>query len=218
MAMAQQIDTDSYTVREAAAACGVSVDTIRRRLTDGRFPNAEQRRGRTGDEWQIPGADLGLVAAAEGWSLSIASAEPRLDEGFVERYEAAIVAAAKAEAQHSHLAGQLEQAIRERDRARSDLEHEQSELRRSQNDLTEAAQRAAVAQARTEEIRGELERTAERFTELRTEFDELRDAHIDMEVAHAEALTKVDQLSASMGWWTRRRYEKRQRSNRKPAR
>ncbi|WP_130799766.1 helix-turn-helix transcriptional regulator [Streptomyces otsuchiensis] len=43
------------TQREAAAACGVSVSTIRRRRTDGAFPGAHQDEARG---WLIPVPDL----------------------------------------------------------------------------------------------------------------------------------------------------------------
>lgn len=43
-------------VNEAAQACGVSVDTVRRRLREGHFPSAARIDGR----WQIPLEDLRL--------------------------------------------------------------------------------------------------------------------------------------------------------------
>lgn len=59
----------ALTVKEAAAACGVSTKTIRRRLDGGLFPNAVRGPGvREGLEgpWLIPTADL----LASGLSFS----------------------------------------------------------------------------------------------------------------------------------------------------
>lgn len=62
--------TVTLTVKEAAAACGVSIKTIRRRLDSDSFPNAIRGAGpREGLEgpWLIPTSDL----LAAGLSFSI---------------------------------------------------------------------------------------------------------------------------------------------------
>ena len=49
------------TIREAAAACGISPRTIRRKLNTDAFPNAYKLRPRTGETegvWKIPVSDL----------------------------------------------------------------------------------------------------------------------------------------------------------------
>ncbi len=51
----------AFTLREAAAACGVSVQTIKRRKDDGLFPNARQEpipNGGGTKRWVIPLSDL----------------------------------------------------------------------------------------------------------------------------------------------------------------
>lgn len=46
-----------FSIAEAAAACGVSKRTIRRRLDEGRFPNRYRKQDATGS-WVIPLRDL----------------------------------------------------------------------------------------------------------------------------------------------------------------
>jgi hypothetical protein len=61
MAAIDQSPGQSLTIREAAAACGLSPRTIRRKLTADSFPNAfklSPRDGETEGVWKIPVADL----------------------------------------------------------------------------------------------------------------------------------------------------------------
>jgi hypothetical protein len=61
MAAIDQPAGDSLTIREAAAACGLSPRTIRRKLNSEAFPNAFKLRPRNGETegvWKIPLADL----------------------------------------------------------------------------------------------------------------------------------------------------------------
>lgn len=48
----------AYTLREAARICGVSRDTMKRRLAEGVFPNAWRDDAEIGAAWKIPIADL----------------------------------------------------------------------------------------------------------------------------------------------------------------
>jgi hypothetical protein len=70
---------------EAAALCGVSKDTIRRRQRAGRFPNAEE----TDAGWMIPVADLVEAKLLDPWDLdggaeAAASAAPDLQQRVAE--------------------------------------------------------------------------------------------------------------------------------------
>ena len=61
MAAIDQSPGQSLTIREAAAACGLSPRTIRRKLTADAFPNAfklQPRDGETEGVWKIPVGDL----------------------------------------------------------------------------------------------------------------------------------------------------------------
>jgi hypothetical protein len=61
MAAIDQSPGQSLTIREAAAACGLSPRTIRRKLTADAFPNAfklQPRAGETEGVWKIPVGDL----------------------------------------------------------------------------------------------------------------------------------------------------------------
>jgi chromosome segregation ATPase len=220
--MPRQDTATSFTIREAAVACGVSDDTIRRRLADDRFPHAEQHKGRTGLEWRIPASDLAQLAEAEGWDLDLAEAKDQQPDHLLDRYERLLVQHAEADAKRQLADGQVEQLTRERDQARSDLEHERAELRRLTSDLNEAERSTAIAEARTEELRAQLfVRSAELDEErqLRRADDkafqerrELFNAELAAaSAAHAASLAEMQQARDAMGWWSRRRYEKRRR-------
>lgn len=65
-----------YTPNEAATLCGVSRDTIKRRLRSGQFPHAHREDGPTG-AWRIPEEDLrdaGLFLGPVGDSSATAAA------------------------------------------------------------------------------------------------------------------------------------------------
>lgn len=220
--MPQQDTATSFTIREAAVACGVSDDTIRRRLADDRFPGADQQKGRTGLEWRIPAADLAHVADAEGWDLDLAEAKDQHSDPLLDRYEKLLVQHAQAEAKRQLADGQLERLTRERDQARSDLEHERAELQRLINELAESEKSTAIAEARTEELRAQLFNQGAELAEerqlRRTSDEESRERqellHAELAAAsasHAATLTKVQQARDAMGWWSRRRYERRNR-------
>lgn len=56
-----------FTIAEAAHVCGVSVDTVKRRLRAGALPGASRRPGDGNGTWLIPAPDLvgaGLLPAA----------------------------------------------------------------------------------------------------------------------------------------------------------
>jgi hypothetical protein len=61
MAAIDHTSGEDLTIREAAAACGISPRTIRRKLNTDAFPNAYKLRPRTGETegvWKIPIGDL----------------------------------------------------------------------------------------------------------------------------------------------------------------
>ncbi|MGY2084858.1 helix-turn-helix domain-containing protein [Blastococcus sp. SYSU DS0539] len=67
-----------FTLKEAAEACGVSRDTVKRRLADGQFPGAVKDDGESG-AWRIPLVDLvqaGLEPVVPGPSTPASLAVP----------------------------------------------------------------------------------------------------------------------------------------------
>ncbi|MGO9875584.1 MAG: helix-turn-helix transcriptional regulator [Acidimicrobiia bacterium] len=67
MAAIDQPSGQALTIREAAAACGISPRTIRRKLNAEAFPNAFKLRPRIGETegvWKIPIADLETAGLA----------------------------------------------------------------------------------------------------------------------------------------------------------
>ena len=224
--------TNSYTIREAATLCDVSVDTIKRRLHDERFPNAEQTKGRTGNEWRIPSDELGDVAKAEGWNIDLATALPQHEpqqeapalQGLVEQAIADAAGRAEAEAKLEHSQSEIDRLTKSLERAESDVEHWRTEHGQTERDLVDA-------NARLDELRGQLERAENLHAESAQERDSLDQQHRELQKMSAESLSaasaeldavktehqatvgerdeltdKLARAEASMGWWTRRKY------------
>lgn len=219
-------------IKEAATAFGVSVDTVRRRIKDGKLPEADLIEGKYGETYELPMGDLLAIAEREGWVLDLTdgsaqgspSAAHTQDAPLADLVERVIAAETSAET----TAMQLAQTEKERDQARSDLEQERTERQRLETDLIELDKAKAVAETRTDEVRtqlqGEQARVAEHQAQL-TEASELAaeraaahaeelvsmgDRATEMERLASERLSEVAKLKESMGWWSRRRYEKNQ--------
>ena len=226
--------TNSYTIREAATLCDVSVDTVKRRLQDERFPNAEQTKGRTGNEWRIPSDELGDVAKAEGWNIDLATALPQHEpqqeapalQDLVDQAIADAAGRAEAEAKLEHSQGEIDRLTKSLERAESDVEHWRTEHGQTERDLVDA-------NARLDELRGQLEKAENLSAESAQERDSLDQQHRELQKESAESLSalskeldsaqtehqataeerdelaaKLAQAEASMGWWTRRKYER----------
>jgi len=204
------IDTgNTFSLREAAALVGVSVDTIKRRHTDGVFPNARQEPGRSGPQWRIPAVELAAVADEQGWTLDLATALPQqvpqhseelhdLLRDALESSEAkaqaladALAKNADAEAKQSIAEERLEERSRERDQARSDRDHADAQLSRMATDLAEMTGRA-------DELRTELEGERADIVKLR---DELQAKAVDVALYEQRLLDlagEADDLTQSL--------------------
>lgn len=184
--------TNSYTIREAATTCGVSVDTIKRRLNDQRFPNALQIKGRTGNEWRIPTHELATVAASEGWMLDIAIAlpeqEPQQDaqalQGLLDQAVADAAARAEVEAKLEHARGDIERLTNAVDRAESDVEHWRTQHGQVERDLVDA-------QARVDELRTQLDKAEKGSAQAIQERDSLDLQHRELQKSSAESLSAL---------------------------
>lgn len=230
--------TNSFTLREAATACGVSIDTIKRRHSDGRFPNAAQQKGRTGKEWRIPSADLAKVADEESWTLQLAPVELEHGQANVEALMAEFVATAKAQADAEAQLEQSKSREKEADaklrQVTSDLENERQALNEVTQQLTESTKEVAVAEARIEELRKRVDQAAQERDSLGQSMRELEKSSAEslsvvsrdldnvrssLEIAENETRTAVgerDELAAkaqkledSLSWWARRKYRGR---------
>lgn len=225
----------SYSVREAADICGVSTDTIKRRLADSRFPTAEQQAGRTGPEWRIPAKELAQVAEADGWTLHLAAAEPpqkpELEQQqtettfeLIERIQAETAARATATAKLEQSEGkamQLESSLKQ---ARTDAEHWRAEHDRRIQELSESEKAKSVAEALAEERQNQLNHERSTVAENQAQLDAERELTAqqaaelasvgerasELEKLASERLLQTEKLKDSMGWWSRRRFEKRQ--------
>lgn len=242
-------------IKDVAAVFDVSVDTLRRRIRDGKLPEARLVAGKYGDTYELPMGDLSAVAEREGWVLDLSAAAAHgntplqpgastLPGDYIDRLVAAETAAETTRQQ-------LQQLEKERNRARSDLEHEQSErlrleselaaestasavLRQQLADKQEEAQRtgleleaansraasleqeSAVANARVAEIRAELEHERSTSEDLRQAGKLLAEDVTSLageRRALEHELQRTDQLATqlkeSMGWWSRRRFDRR---------
>ena len=225
---------DTYTLREAAETVGRSTKTILRWCRDGLFPNAEKVPGPKGDEWSIPGKDLGQIALDKGLTLTLDQTPVQTVSTQQDETRADIrdlmdtVANLKGEV--GQLSGQNDQLTKSETDLKSrvrqltdDLEQERSERQRNETQIAELDKAKAVSEALAEERKTELERERatvvehlEQLEDERTLVAE-RDAELvsmgdrasELEKQSAERLSEAEKLKDSMGWWSRRRYEKR---------
>ena len=94
MAAIDQPAGHALTIREAAAACRLSPRTIRRKLTDGSFPNAYKTGGERSERegiWMIPVADL------EAAGLEPTSVHPTLSQAIRPATDSELEAAVRVE-------------------------------------------------------------------------------------------------------------------------
>jgi hypothetical protein len=231
------IETNSYTLREAAEACGVSVDTIKRRRKDGEFPSASQ----VDRAWRIPSAELAKVATEAGWSLTLSDAvapvhapgntsgnalvdAPRQApvRAQVQIVELEAAAAHREELHSAEMARTLDDLQRitnERDRARSDLEHERTRLDAlaAETEKERAARHTAEvntarAEGEAEALRGHVSDLTEDRDRLSADLTETRETASQktesLEGAIIDLRDDRERAVAALGRWSRRRYEK----------
>ncbi len=217
-------------IREAAEAFGVSHDTLRRRIKDGKLPEADLVPGRHGDTYVLPMADLMQIADREGWVLDLT------DEGLhmqaqgtavdVDELLNRVIDAEGRLGQLPAMERERDQAQRERDQARSDLENERTERSRLETELAELNKTKAVAEALADERKNELERERSAVVEYQEQLETERELAAETAASHAaelvsmgdratqlekesaDRLSEAQKLKESMGWWSRRRYEK----------
>ena len=225
----------AYSIQEAAALIGKSDQTVRKYIKDDRFPNVSMVPGDKGDEYSIPAADLGALIAAKGLIINLDQSYDQSETPPIELVSDLIDAREKI----GHLTGQVEnltsdrdRVSRERDQARSDLEHERTRHEQTSTQLTESDKAKAVAEARVEELRTQLEKAENQSAQTAQERDSLGDKYsetekslsvasadletarndVDQAVGERDELTKrLEAAEASMGWWTRRKYGKSER-------
>ena len=220
----------SWSMREAAEVCGVSLDTIKRRRRDGAFPGASMVDG----AWQIPSAELANVAAAEGWTLVLPDAEhgaepeatgvqsTRADSGVlgavrVAELEAQLVHVhelhgAEIDAKDAERVAQVDQMKTEHaaevgsmgerlDRANSDIEKVTAERDRARSDLEHL--RAELDRVKAE--KADIEKTAAVAEALAAERAEML---AKVETAATDSGERADAAVAALGWLGRRRYRR----------
>lgn len=196
----------SWTMREAAEATGVSLDTIKRRRRDGAFPGAAKVDG----AWRIPSAELAKVATEEQWVVHLPGAPHDADPvqaqstaqgphdavpgASIEQLHAAELKQAALTAERDRIVDDLARVTAERDRARSDLEHERSELSQLRVEKSDVEKSAAVAEALAAERAEQVAKGDEREQQLQR----------DLVAERARA----DGLADSLGWRARRRLRK----------
>jgi len=217
----------AYSIQEAATLIGKSDQTVRKYIKDGRFPGVEMVSGDKGDEYRIPANELGQLISEKNLVINLDQSNDQ-SESTLNEYVAELI---EAKESIGHLTGQVEnltsesgRLTRERDQARSDLEHERTGHEQTSTELIEVDKAKAVAEARVEELRNQVEQATQ-------DRDSLGDKYSQLEESSAESLSelsaKLDQATEdvetaagernelaarlayaeqSMGWWTRRKY------------
>lgn len=226
----------AYSIQEAAALIGKSDQTVRKYIKDGRFPGVRMVPGDKGDEYSIPATDLGALITEKKLVINLDQSHHQSESVPADLVSDLI----SARETIGHLTGQIEnltsdrdRVSRERDQARSDLEHERTGHEQTAEQLTHADKEKAVAEARVDELRNQLEKAEtlnarsaqerdsldQKYLELqKTSAESLSDALADLETARTEhrqlvgecdkLAAKLTEAEASMSWWARRRYRR----------
>jgi len=224
-------------LNDAADAFGISVDTLRRRIKKEQLPEAELTQGKFGDTYELPMAALAQIAERESWVLdlnvldaqgnpSVAHPQETISADLIEQ-----LIDAKTSAETS--SRQLSEMTRKLDQTTNDLETANAEVDRLAQQIVDLEKNVAVADARTEEVRQRAEVAEKGMAQAAQDRDSLDLEHRELQKASAESLSaasadletvragidqvvgerdeltkKLEAAEASMGWWTRRRYQK----------
>ncbi len=226
----------TYSIKEAAGLVGKSDITLVRWCRDGVLPNAGKVPGPKGDEWSIPADDLAVVIKEKGLAIHLDRSEIESDQS-TDRASSDLIEALQDNAELREKTGQMtgqidnltkerDRASRERDQARSDLEHERTNLEQVTSELVETDKAKAVAEARVEELRTQVDQSTQDRDSLDLEHRELQKSSAesisglsgDLESVKSEAeglvgerdelAKKLEEAEGSMGWWTRRKYQR----------
>ena len=207
---------------DLASAFGVSVQTVKRRLNSGQWPEVIKTDGTYGETWSLDRTLVQTIADRENWVIDLRTEQDQTRSADLESVLEALLDGQRERNDQMERAAAAEAKVvvteAERDRqaavakqALSDLEHERSEVGRLQVDLEhernatrEVAKQLAVAQAEASERQTAIESRQSQIEELQQRLDAERER---TEAAVAEA----SHLQSSMGWWSRRRAEKQTR-------
>ena len=227
---------DAYSLKEAASLVQRSTKTILRWCQDSTFPNADKVPGPKGDEWSIPATDLARVIADKGLTISLIEDDQTATTQVSTQTDDLVEtlnAMADLRGQIGQLSGQNEQLSRQNDRLGSDNDHLRAEYERTQTDLVESERARGQlegqlehAKERTKEVENlhvlvsqerdsldlehrELQKeSAESLSDLSSKLDGAQN-EVAKTVGERDGLTKkLAEAEASMGWWTRRRYNR----------
>lgn len=222
----------TYSLKEAADQVCRSTKTILRWCRDGTFPSAEKVPGPKGDEWSIPSSDLAAVVVERGLVIdltthdqTVSTHESTQNEDLIE----ALNAVAELSGQIGQLSGQNEQLERHNKRLGSDNDHLRAEYERTQSLLTESERARGQLEGQLERAHDEAEQAEKLRAEIAQERDSLGDKYSETAKSLSEASTdlehakndtqtvagerdelaaKLADAEASMGWWTRRKYNR----------
>ncbi|MFV0260474.1 MAG: hypothetical protein ACK5PP_18730 [Acidimicrobiales bacterium] len=197
MAPAELMDLDV-----AAEALGIRRDVLLQRLRGGAVPEAVG----DGENWRVPSGALSTIAAREGWCVRDAELS-RSTHGRGTGTTAVLNGPGPRDGAMLVLPGERvpgpERAVDDRvAQLESELAACREELDRIERDLVAGDRRQVIlerdrahAEANAEQLQRQLERD-------RTERDALSDRL-------AETTVDRDDAVASLGWWSRRRYQRR---------
>lgn len=198
---------------QAAELLGVSTDQLHQRIESGELPEAFES-----DEGALllPRDQLSVIAQREGWIIDLrADGEPISAEfsemleqllGLGQQLIAETSARKVAEADLARANDDLAAAQREATELDSIIEELEAENVRLGKDLTDTEATLKVSDAVANE-------RFETILDLQASMEESRKAHL-VELEHRrrqehDLRDRVERAQAAMGWWSRRRYNKR---------
>ena len=217
-------------LKQAASVFNVTTGTLRRRIKAGQLPEAVKGEGKYGDQYTLAIADLPSIAERNEWVLDLdALDEQGLDSAspvqtkYLEDLNNRLI---NAEGLVIANTAQLEDRDKQLTQTRNDLEAERAEVNRLQTDLIESERERGKLEGQLEHVQKQAKEATQNRDSLDLEHRELQKTSAeslsavsaDLETARNdvdqavgerdELAAKLEAAEASMGWWTRRKYQR----------
>ena len=225
----QTLLQDTYSIKEAADLVNRAAKTIERWCQKGKLEGATKVHSPKGDVWSIPAAALAKIIEEKNLTIHLdTESSPQSSQSGVspDKLYEVMAEAAATQAREAGLLGQNEQLTVQVKRLSGDNDHLRAEYERTQAALVESERERGKLEGQLEHAQDNAKAAEEKRDSLDLEHRELQKtsaeslsavsadletARNDVDQAKGESdelAAKLEAAEASMGWWTRRKYQR----------